>query len=115
TLFRILQESLTNAAKYARASHVRVHFGCGAQVCRLEIEDNGRGFRPEQVRSDAHGLIGMRQRTEARGGRFEVRSAPGAGTRVTVLLPLAAPSTVKPQLEVPSFRPAPREPGIAGV
>ena len=91
-LFRVLQESLTNAAKYAQATCVRVSLDCEPRQCRLEIEDNGRGFHPEEVRTDAQGLLGMRQRVEARGGTLTVCSAPGNGTTIHALLPLRAAS-----------------------
>ena len=87
-LFRVLQESLTNAAKYAQATRVRVRLECEPQQCALEVEDNGRGFRLEEVRADAQGLFGMRQRTEARGGRLDVRSTPGTGTLIRARLPM---------------------------
>src|SRR5690606_25205183 len=95
-LFRVLQESLTNAAKYAQATRVRVRLECDPHQCRLEIEDNGRGFRADEVRPDAQGLIGMRQRTEARNGRLEVRSVPGAGTLIRACLPMQPPPAYKP-------------------
>src|SRR5690606_20581156 len=87
-LFRVLQESLTNAAKYAQASRLRVSLECEPPQCRLEIEDNGNGFQPEEVRSSAQGLFGMRQRTETHGGNLVVRSAPGEGTVIRASLPL---------------------------
>jgi signal transduction histidine kinase len=95
-LFRVLQESLTNAAKYAQATRVRVRLECEPHECRLEIEDNGRGFRADEVRPDAQGLFGMRQRTEARGGRLDVRSAPGTGTFIRARLPMAPPPILRP-------------------
>jgi signal transduction histidine kinase len=90
-LFRVLQESLTNATKYAQATRVRVLLGCEPLHCRLEVEDNGRGFRAGEMRSGAQGLFGMRQRTEARGGSLHVLSAPGSGTLIRALLPLQPP------------------------
>jgi len=70
-MFRILQEALNNASKYAGAKHVRVKLQCkGGEnaTCVLEIEDDGVGFHSCNVRPDAHGLVGMRQRLESRGG-----------------------------------------------
>jgi signal transduction histidine kinase len=88
-LFRVLQESLTNAAKYAGARHVRVKLGCRNRHCTLEVSDDGRGFQLATVHAQAHGLIGMRQRIEAKAGEFLVRSAPGKGTSIRARLPLA--------------------------
>src|SRR5690606_24966702 len=90
-LFRVLQESLTNAAKYAHATRVRVRLDCGRWHCRVEIEDDGCGFSLDTVRRDARGLFGMRQRTQARGGVLDVRSAPGKGTLICAVLPLGLP------------------------
>lgn len=95
-LFRVLQESLTNAAKYAQATRVRIRLECEPRQCRLEIEDNGRGFDPEGVRPDAQGLFGMRQRTEARSGTLHVLSAPGHGTLIRALLPVEPPISWRP-------------------
>jgi two-component system sensor histidine kinase DegS len=54
----------------------------------VEIEDNGVGFNPRNVRAKASGLIGMKQRVEPHGGRFYVTSQPGKGTLVRVSMPL---------------------------
>jgi signal transduction histidine kinase len=109
-LFRVLQESLTNAAKYAAATKVRVALRCEANRCALEIADNGVGFVLGQVRVEAQGLFGMRHRIEARRGYFAVCTAPGAGTRVTVVIPdrpLPLP------LRMPASAPPPEEWEIA--
>jgi signal transduction histidine kinase len=95
-LFRVLQESLTNAARYAQATRVRIRLECEPRQCRLEIEDNGRGFDPDNVRPDAQGLFGMRQRTEARSGSLHVLSAPGHGTLIRALLPVEPPVSWRP-------------------
>jgi signal transduction histidine kinase len=58
----------------------------------LSVEDNGQGFRPDDVRS-GHGVVGMRERAALLGGRLEVRSAPGDGTAVIVRLPGASEPT----------------------
>ncbi|GAB3627773.1 Sensor histidine kinase LiaS [Pandoraea terrae] len=89
-LFRVAQEALTNAAKYARANAVRVGLGFDANVIRLEVIDNGIGLTPDQVRKPkTHGLLGMRQRVSARGGRIDIHSLPSRlGTEIRVTLPL---------------------------
>ncbi len=81
-LFRILQESVNNAAKYAQATRMRVALRCEKNDCQLEIQDNGIGFRRADVRPKSHGLLGMQQRLHARGGRLDIESAPGRGTLV---------------------------------
>lgn len=87
TAYRLVQESLTNVAKYAQARRVEISVegsGALAEVC---VRDDGIGFDPAAVRPSTHGLAGMRHRVEAAGGRLAVTSAPGQGTRVVALLP----------------------------
>lgn len=89
TLYRIAQESLTNACKYAHCSHVEVQLKkTGLSVC-LRVQDDGRGFDPQQVGHGRHGLIGMRVRVESHGGRLSVKSTPGQGTTIEATLPVA--------------------------
>ncbi|RME90323.1 MAG: PAS domain S-box protein [Anaerolineae bacterium] len=89
TLFRIIQETLHNVAKHARARRVEVTLDLTDGVL-LSVHDDGRGFDPDELpRLVAEGHLGLRQmreRVEALGGRFEVRSAPGEGTEVRVSL-----------------------------
>lgn len=90
TAFRVVQESLTNIAKHAAAQHVRLRLApAEAGMALLSIEDDGHGFDPAAVASGRHGLLGMRYRVAAEGGRLEIVSAPGQGTRVRAWLPLA--------------------------
>jgi signal transduction histidine kinase len=86
----IILEALTNVRKHAEASSARVNVApCDGQV-RITIEDDGRGFDPKGISAyEGFGLRSMRGRAEAaEGGLFEVNSAPGKGTRVTVCVPL---------------------------
>lgn len=92
-LFRILQESLNNVAKHARARDLSVRLVGGERV-HLEILDDGVGFDLETVTGRVSsagglGLAQMRERVESRGGHYSVVSAPGHGTRVTARLPQA--------------------------
>jgi signal transduction histidine kinase len=85
-LFRITQEALTNVARHACARQVTVTLEELAQEVRLTIADDGTGFdfsSQSETRS-AWGLISMRERAEAIGGHFQVKSAPGEGTRIMV-------------------------------
>jgi signal transduction histidine kinase len=108
-LFRILQETLNNATKYARATTVRVSLVCSRGACAVEIEDDGIGFVPREVRPKASGLIGMRQRVEPHGGRFYVESQPGKGTLVRVSVPIHPQAQgAEPQASHPNSR-APEE------
>ncbi|MCL4183806.1 MAG: CHASE3 domain-containing protein [Burkholderiaceae bacterium] len=93
TVYRLIQESLTNIAKYARASEVHLAVAPERGAVRVSVRDNGRGFDPRTVGPNAHGLLGMRYRVEAVGGKLRVTSSPGEGTRVEAWLPEAAQKT----------------------
>ncbi len=84
-LLRILQEALSNVAKHARASSVRVRWDVIDGAATLTIHDDGRGFTPDKgIRDSAYGLVGMRERADVIGARILVRSSPGQGTTITV-------------------------------
>jgi PAS domain S-box-containing protein len=88
-LFRIFQETLTNIARHADATGVRVHLRKKANTCVLDVEDNGRGITKNNIDDKRSlGLLGMRERTLAFGGRIEVKGQPGRGTTVTVEIPV---------------------------
>lgn len=92
TIYRMVQESLTNIAKYASATQVLVTVHNHPAYVLVQIRDNGTGFDTESVSRTAHGLLGMRQRVESEGGRLTVTSAKGEGTLVSAVIPLAAQS-----------------------
>ena len=83
----IVSESLTNASKYAAASAVSVRVAREDGALLMEITDDGRGGADPEGGTGLHGLA---DRIDALGGSFEVESPPGAGTRVSARLPLAA-------------------------
>lgn len=89
-LFRIFQEALTNCAKHARASSIRVALNAAGHPARLTIEDDGIGFDPSLPGIDEHagrlGLLNMREMAEFAGGRCIVESRPGQGTRIEVAI-----------------------------
>lgn len=89
TIYRLVQESLTNVGKYAEAAQVDISVRSYSNHVEVEIKDNGKGFDPQAARPSTHGLAGMRHRVEAAGGRFVVSSQPGAGTRIAAVLPKA--------------------------
>ena len=93
-LFRITQESLTNAAKHAHASSVHVSLRVNNGVVSLEIEDNGRGVAPERLRNpSSHGILGMRERLLRFGGQLSVNpGTAGQGTRVSATMPIRSTS-----------------------
>jgi len=86
-LFRMGQEALANAVKYAVAQHIRLHIQFNPESVRLSVKDDGRGFDAETHLSNGGGhlgLVGMRERAEQIGGTLTVRSDPGAGTEISV-------------------------------
>ena len=95
TVYRLVQEALTNIGKYARASRVDVTLEMRAGRAMVSVRDNGQGFDPNQLSTTSHGLLGMRYRIEAEGGRMNLTTAPGKGTLIEATLPegAAAPST----------------------
>ena len=89
-LLRVIQESLANVRKHARATRVKVSVGRTASGLEALVEDNGSGFDPEKVaRAELprFGLTIMRERAESAGGRLQITSTPGRGTRVLFELP----------------------------
>jgi signal transduction histidine kinase len=87
-LYRIVQESLTNIVKHARASRVSVVLARKPDSVVVVIEDDGTGFDPELVREDGFGLAGMRERMALLEGRLEVESSTGSGTTLVGEVPL---------------------------
>ncbi len=90
TVYRLVQESLTNVGKYAQASQVEISVRNVDNHVEVEIRDDGKGFDVTAVRAATHGLAGMRHRVEAAGGRLAVHSKPGNGTRIGAVMPKAA-------------------------
>jgi PAS domain S-box-containing protein len=92
TIFRVLQESLTNIAKHAEARHVEVTLGKDREHMTLAVSDDGRGFSPQAPRKPASfGLLGLRERAALLGGDVSIESAPGRGTIVEMRLPHPQP------------------------
>jgi len=86
--YYVVSEALTNATKHSGASVVEVDVGVADDVLRLRIRDDGVGGA---VTSRGSGLIGLRDRVEAVGGRFEITSPPAGGTSLLVTIPLSQP------------------------
>jgi len=86
TVYRLVQEALTNVAKHARADRARVLVGMGSGRVYVEVGDDGEGFDPTAV-TNGFGLAGMRERVELSGGQLNVTAGP-AGTTVRAVLPL---------------------------
>jgi signal transduction histidine kinase len=88
--YRVLQEALHNAVRHACAGRIEVDLTRAGWDLTVTVRDDGVGFAPdpEEEGSRSLGLQSMRERAEALGGSFDLRTAPGAGTTVTVLLPV---------------------------
>lgn len=91
-LFRVFQESINNVVRHAQASEVQVRFSFDAEEARIEIADNGKGFRVPsnwiaEVRNGHYGLAGMAERVSAAGGTLALESAPNASTTVRAVIP----------------------------
>lgn len=89
TVFRILQEAITNARRHAGADRIDICMTRRDDWIQLEICDTGVGFDPSTVVRSCYGLQGMRERARLLGGRTEIKSVPGEGTRVYVELPVS--------------------------
>jgi len=92
-IFLIVKEALTNAYQHAKPREVSIRAAIAGRVLELVVEDDGQGFRPEESTRDSQrqGLGNMRRRAAALQARLEIRSAPGAGTKVRLEVPLPLP------------------------
>ena len=90
-LFRILQESLANVSRHAKASHVQIVLRTDAEAIAIQIADNGTGFTADdQKKSGSFGLLGMRERINALNGQFAIERKPDGGTRVVASIPVGS-------------------------
>lgn len=86
-IFRVAQESITNAVRHAGASRIGVWFSARGDRLSLRIEDDGRGIDPDSLQS-SFGLAGIRERVEAVDGRIDVRSIESVGTTIFAVFPV---------------------------
>ena len=92
SFYRFLQEALTNVAKHAQATNIAVTLDQGKGLVNLTVVDDGRGFAPQTAPPDPAkfkgiGLLGLQERFELLGGRVEIESRPGRGTRLVARAP----------------------------
>lgn len=87
TVYRLVQESLTNIGKYAEASQIFISLQNMDGYVTVEVRDNGKGFDLNAINQSSHGLSGMRHRVEAAGGSLTVTSSSFAGTKIAAVLP----------------------------
>ena len=101
-LFRSLQELLVNVARHAKARHVKVDLAGDTSNIRVVVQDDGVGFKPDEVHvredlSHGFGLFNIRERLDYLGGRADIRSEPGCGTRTTLIAPLEREAATGPE------------------
>ncbi len=89
SVYRLVQEALTNVVKHSGAAHAEVTVRTATAEVEIEVGDDGSGFDPEA--SQGRGLLGMSERVEMLGGTIRFDSRPGEGTRVGATLPLRTP------------------------
>ena len=88
TLYLVVKEALNNVVKHAHASEVQLRAALVADAIQLTIEDDGVGFDPTPSKPEADGLLNMRQRLDDIGGNFHIKNRSGAGTIITIEIPL---------------------------
>lgn len=102
-VFRIAQESITNAIRHGAAKHIRVRGELDEQRLLLAINDDGCGFRMDEILSAKairrpFGLISMRERAESIGGKFSIRSSVGQGTSIEVIVLMDRSQAMRPSV-----------------
>jgi signal transduction histidine kinase len=90
TVYRLVQEAITNVTKYARARQVWLRLIADDGIVDVSVRDDGVGFDPDSRRSSAYGLVGMRYRVEAIGGTLALVSRRGQGALVRARIPESA-------------------------
>jgi len=87
-VFRAVQELLGNASRHSQATVIKVQVDLGNENIRVTVDDNGRGFDPETLKSSTNlGLKLIRERAEMLGGSFEIDSSAGSGVRISLTVP----------------------------
>ncbi|MCW3016235.1 MAG: sensor histidine kinase [Solirubrobacterales bacterium] len=93
-VYRVVQESLSNAARHAEARHITITVRRKGAHGVVRVSDDGRGIDPQAIRG--HGLAGMRERARQAGGRLDVLTTPGGGTTIELELGCTIPSAPRP-------------------
>jgi PAS domain S-box-containing protein len=97
TVYRLIQECLTNVLRHAAATRIAIEVRRDDDVLRVSVSDNGKGLRDRgETESERFGLMGMRERVQALGGDFKLESSPGAGLTVIASIPVAEPEINEP-------------------
>jgi signal transduction histidine kinase len=93
-IYRIVQESLTNCARHARAGEIRILVHGSKESVSLSVQDNGVGFSPEGARRRGLGLVGIQERVRELGGSVDILSEPNRGTVLTLRIPVSREAVV---------------------
>ena len=109
TIYRVVQEALTNVRKHAGIDRATVEVRRAADEVHVRVRDHGPGFDVEEARTRGFGLVGMTERVRLAGGTFWIESQPGAGTQVNARLPV--PATAGGEADTPATYAA-AEPGF---
>ncbi|RKN78868.1 sensor histidine kinase [Paenibacillus ginsengarvi] len=94
-VFRLVQESLANVLKHSKATHAGIEITYQISMVKIVVKDNGVGFALDKLeamiaRGNSHfGIMGMRERVELLGGRMDIESEPGAGAKLTMIIPIS--------------------------
>jgi len=92
TIYRVVQEALTNVGKHSRATHVRIGLSLPGGMLLCTVNDDGVGFDPAAIApgpdEPGFGLAGARDQITALGGTMQTNSAPGAGTELVITIPV---------------------------
>jgi signal transduction histidine kinase len=100
TIFRIVQESLTNVTRHTGASHVEITLLQRADELLVEVHDNGKGFDPASAAiRKSFGLLGMRERAAVLGGSIDIASKPEQGTVISLRIPMRRTASRQLQTE----------------
>lgn len=91
TIFRVLQECLSNIGRHAEARQAEIRLERSAEGIRLTVADDGRGFDRDRRQGGGIGLINMQERADLAGGRLTIESVPDSGCRVTLVVPACEP------------------------
>jgi PAS domain S-box-containing protein len=97
TVFRIVQECITNACRHSKSKKVKVEITQQGGQLRVEVQDWGVGFKVDRVREGHFGLEGIQERAKVFGGRVNIRSVPRKGTDIVVELPVRSPRMLHPE------------------
>ena len=93
-VFRIFQEAITNVARHARATKVKIALKVQNHSLELTVSDNGQGITPEQINTpESFGLMGIQERVRTWNGKFNIAGTPRQGTTLQVIIPIAERET----------------------